>query len=111
MSPQPTAETTPTPEPSPGQQRAQQRLADLRRSLQRQLRRKPTRLEKQALDQCALLTLRAEIAAADPKASSNDIVRLSNIARRARADWDRIANPPKTNGATLGDILRQGMRA
>jgi hypothetical protein len=59
---------------------AEQRLAELQRALQRTA----------ALERCALLMLRAEIAARDPECDSNDVVRLDNCARRARADFERV---------------------
>jgi hypothetical protein len=75
----------------------QERLAELKRGFQRQLNRKGTAIELAALDRAALMTLRAEIAAFDGKATSNDIVRLDNAARRARRVFETIARiePPK----------------
>jgi hypothetical protein len=99
MSPHPVADPASVQPPSEHEERAKERLAELRRALQRQLRRKGTAIELAALDRAALMTLRAEMAALDPKASSNDIVRLDNAARRARADFERVARiqpkPPK----------------
>jgi len=43
-----------------------------------------------------LLTLRAEAAARDVKADSNDVVRLDNVARRARADFERVCGIDST---------------
>lgn len=111
---QPPAETATVPSPNPEQsepvKRALARLSQIRRALQRaNMRRRGTMIELAALDRAALMTLRAEIAARDPNATSCDVVRLDNAARRARQDFERLANPQrKSNGVTLGDILRQG---
>jgi len=43
----------------------------------------------------AILTARAELAALDPNVTLNDLVRLSNEARRARADMDAVIHPAK----------------
>lgn len=106
MSPQPSVETTPIIQPS------EHRLAELKRALQRQLKRKPKVYEKAALDRAALMTLRAETAALDPKATSEDVVRLDNAARRARQDFERIAciALPKAKAKqqrTMADIERE----
>jgi len=101
-------EVTPTVQPSPSeprQNRALARLEQLKRALQRQLRRRPTDYEKCVLDRAALLTLRAEIAAHDPRTSSNDLVRLDNVARRARRDFERIAQSSR-HEPTLAEVMR-----
>jgi hypothetical protein len=77
--------------PSEAQSRALARLDELKRALQRQLNRRPTTVERCAMDRAALMTLRAEIAARDSKASSADVVRLDNAARRARKDFEALA--------------------
>jgi hypothetical protein len=41
----------------------------------------------------AILTARAELAALDPTVTLNDLVRLSNEARRARADMEAALHP------------------
>jgi hypothetical protein len=80
-----------SPAQSPGQGRALARLDELKRALQRQLNRRPTTFERAAMDRAALMTLRAEIAARDPDATSADVVRLDNAARRARNDFCALA--------------------
>jgi hypothetical protein len=93
MSPQQTADNPaaePYPDPSPRPGTALHRLDELRRALQRQLRRKPKEFERTSLEHAALMLLRSEIAARDPDADSTDIVRLANVARRARLDFERI---------------------
>jgi hypothetical protein len=81
-------------------------MAELKRAFQRQLRRKPTEFERTLLDRAALMTTRAEIAAYDPNTSSEDLVRLDNVARRARADFERVCAVPKRKTLTLGEVLR-----
>src|SRR5215472_13290899 len=85
MSAPPSVDTSANSSPSGLQNSALARLAELRRDLQRLLRRKPTRFERTLLDRAALLTLRAEAAVRDPKADSNSVVRLDNVARRVRS--------------------------
>jgi hypothetical protein len=87
---------------------AEDRLKTLKKALQKQLKRKPTAIEKAALDHCALLMLRSEVAARDGKASSEDIVRLANCARRAQQDFARLAAVPTKRTPTLGEVLRRG---
>jgi hypothetical protein len=91
LSSPPAVETSPTSDRP--KKSAEARLVELKRALQRQLKRRPTAYEKAALDRAALMTVRAEIAAYDPNASSEDVVRLDNAARRARNDFERIALP------------------
>jgi hypothetical protein len=97
-----------TTEPAQARPTALQRLDELRRGLQRLLRRKPSLIEKALMDRCALLMMRAEHAAGDPKCDSNDVVRLDNAARRARADFESYAGinsahkPAPTTLAELG---------
>ena len=68
-----------------------ERLGEFRRALQRLLKRKPTLFEAALMDRCALLMVRSEMAQFDAKAKSDDVVRLDNAARRARADFERVA--------------------
>ena len=86
-----------TIQPSPSEPRpnnsALARLEELKRGLQRQLRRKPSLIEKAQLDRTALLLLRSEMALRDPHSDANTIVRLSNAARRAMADFERLLSP------------------
>jgi hypothetical protein len=116
MSLEPTAESTSQPQPSPAQNRAQARLDELKRALQRQLRRKPNLIEKALLDRCALVMQRAEMAAYDPKATSNDVVRLRADMRpchraEAHADvgrdiGDGLMADPKTPAARFRKMLK-----
>jgi len=78
-------------EPTPGQQRAAARLQAIRRALQSLAKRKLRAFEQDALETAARLAFRAEVASLDIRSDSNDVVRLSNAARRARADYLRIA--------------------
>jgi hypothetical protein len=97
-----------TSQPTDAQKRAQTRLDELKRAFQRLIKRRPNVYEKQLLDRAALMTLRAESAVCDGKSSSNDIVRLDNAARRARADFERVCGlaTKKTSTATLAQALR-----
>jgi hypothetical protein len=94
----------------PAKTAAMRRLAELQRALQRTLKRKPTEIERTALQRAALLSLRAEIAAFDPHADSNDVVRLDNAARRARGDFERLAgidSAHKPKRLSMSDIERE----
>jgi hypothetical protein len=95
---------------TPQRKTVEQRLTELKRAFQRQLRRKPTEFERTLLDRAALMSVRAEYAASDPRATSEDVVRLDNAARRARADFERICAIPQKNrpAMTLGAVLRGG---
>jgi hypothetical protein len=66
-------------------------------------------IEKAALHRAALMSVRAEIAAYDPKATSEDVVRLDNAARRARQDFERIARitERKPKQRSMTDIERE----
>jgi hypothetical protein len=109
----PAVEPSTDSQPEQPRRNAEQRLREIKRSLQRQARRKLNAYEQAALDRAAIMTLRAEIAAFDVKATSNDLVRLDNAARRARADFERIARvvppaPPEHTPLTLGEVLARG---
>jgi hypothetical protein len=111
MSLQPSVDSTAISKSSASQKApisAESRLQELKKALQRQLKRKPTLIEKAALDRCALLMLRSEIAARDGKATSEDIVRLANCARRAQQDFERLAAVPTKRNLTLAQVLRDG---
>jgi len=105
------AQAAPSAQPSEAQIRALARLDELKRAMQRQLRRRPTTVERCAMDRAALMTLRAEIAARDPKSDSLAVVRLDNAARRSRADFERIAgidqSKPKAKPRTMLDIEKE----
>jgi hypothetical protein len=90
--------------PSPPHNRALARLNELKRGLQRQLRRKPNVLEKTVLEHAAVMALRAEMAAFDPKSDANTIVRLSNAARRAMADFERLLSPMHKQGPSYEEL-------
>jgi hypothetical protein len=78
------ADSTPTP--------SAKRLHHLQRTLQRLVKRKLNGFELAARDRAAMLLLRSEQAASDPRASLQDVVRCENVARRAVADYQRIAS-------------------
>jgi hypothetical protein len=69
------------------------RIAALSRAFRRHLLRgngKPSTLEAHALRRAAVLTARAEAAAADPSVSVDEIVRIDNAAARARAAFAKV---------------------
>jgi len=61
------------------------------------------------MDRAALMTLRAEIAARDINATSEDIVRLDNAARRSRLDFEKLARigERKPKQRTMADLERE----
>jgi hypothetical protein len=62
------------------------RIDYLKRLFARGIGRTPTAKQKLALARAALLTAKAEQAAADPLTSANDLVRLDGAAARARRE-------------------------
>jgi hypothetical protein len=87
---------------------AQERRAQaLRRAFQRTLGHKPTTLQRTLMDRAAIMTARAEIAAADPATSANDCVRLDGAAARARAAMFEAIAAGQAKSKRLGpDSLR-----
>lgn len=82
----------------------QRRVAALRRAYQRLLGRKPGTLERSLIDRLA----RAEAVALDPTTSTADFYRADNIARRARAQFDRIIakrDHAPASGPSLAEYL------
>jgi hypothetical protein len=72
----------------------ERRVAELRRAFMRCLRRKPTMIERTAVERAARLTARAEMAALDPSATLDDVVRLDNCAERARSKLSDLIGAP-----------------
>jgi hypothetical protein len=70
------------------------RVAELLRAYQRELGHRPTMLERHTMKRAALLTARAEAAAADPAASLDEVSRIDDRACRARS--------------ALADVIRAG---
>jgi hypothetical protein len=58
----------------------------LKRAFQRELARRPTTLQRLLLERAVTLSIKAEVASADPDMPANDVVRLDGAARRARAE-------------------------
>jgi hypothetical protein len=85
------------------------RIAHYRRVFTRGRGRKTTGLQSDVVMHAAVLTARAEQAALDPCISANDLVRLSNEARRARADMEvaltKRDEPEAATEAMLGRYL------
>lgn len=81
------------------------RVLALKRAFQRELRHRPTTLQRTLINSASTLTARAEACALDPNCSPNDVVRISNLAARARADmFAAITAKPKALGP---DSLRE----
>jgi len=66
------------------------RVEYLKRLFARGIGRTPTAKQKLALARAALLTAKAEQAAADPLTSANDLVRLDGAAARARRELQQL---------------------
>jgi hypothetical protein len=74
---------------------AQERDADdLRRAYQRRLRHRPTNQQRDVFDRAATYTARAKFAAVDPCVTLNQLVRIENLARKARAEAETPYSPP-----------------
>jgi hypothetical protein len=81
------------------------RIARFRKAFGRGLGHKPTILESAAILRAAQLSALAELAAADPGTSANDLVRLDNAAARARADMHAALAPKRKPEPTLEQYL------
>src|SRR5262245_58372094 len=93
---EPQAHVTPTSSVRSPQER---RTKELLRAYQRVLRRKPNTIEKAAMRRAALLTARAEAAAIDPEVTLDDLVRIDNLAARARARLSDLIGGVKSRPA------------
>lgn len=80
----------------------QRRVAALRRAYQRLLGRKPTVLERALIDRVS----RAEAVTLDLTTSTADFYRADSIARKARAEFDRII-AKRDNAPALGPSLAE----
>jgi hypothetical protein len=70
------------------------------------LRRRPTEIERTAMRRASLLVARAEMAAADPNATHDDVVRLDGAARRAeRRVIDLIGIKRQPTAPRLHELL------
>jgi hypothetical protein len=88
------------------------RITHFKKAFGKGLGHKPRTLESAAILRAATLSAKAELAAADPTTSANDLVRLDNAAARARADMRAALAPKRDQSApTLGDILKAGAHA
>jgi hypothetical protein len=68
----------------------EKRIGYLKRIFAKGIGRTPTAKQKLALQRAALLTAKAEQAAADPLTSANDLIRLDGAAARARRDLQHL---------------------
>ena len=69
------------------------RIGELRKFFARGLGRKATREQAFAILQAARAQAESERVFNDPNASSNDRVRVFNMARQAKADMDAVLHP------------------
>jgi hypothetical protein len=78
------------------------RIAYFRKAFARGLGRKPSALESAAMMRAARLTALAEAAALDLNTNANDLVRLDNVAQRARREMEAtlVAKREPDDGAT-----------
>jgi hypothetical protein len=65
---------------------SERRVLALRRAFQRELGRMPTTIQSTLISAAAVLQARAEVCALDSTTTVNQIVRIQNLARRARRD-------------------------
>jgi hypothetical protein len=85
-----------------------ERTRRLRRSFLRQyLKRRPTRLEALALDRAASLTALSEALAADPTSHPDTLVRLENLAVRARGALAKLKPPREPALPSLQELLSE----
>jgi hypothetical protein len=68
------------------------RIRALKIALQKRLSRKPTVIQR-LRDHCAVTMALVEAAAADPHTTANDFRALDSAARRARLEFERVAEP------------------
>ena len=61
-------------------------MRQLRRAFQRELGRMPTTIQTTLINSAAVLQARAEACALDCTTTVNQVVRIQNLARRARLD-------------------------
>jgi hypothetical protein len=69
------------------------RIRALKIALQKRLSRKPTVIQRWLRDHCAVTMALVEAAAADPHTTANDFRALDSAARRARLEFERVAEP------------------
>lgn len=87
------------------------RQAELHRAFKRMLPIRLTNTQKLALWRAVKLTLRSEMALSDAGVTVNDLVRLDGVARRARAEWARLAEAHKAQTANRQPSLQELMAA
>jgi hypothetical protein len=75
-----------------------------------ELKRKPTTVEITALNRAIRLTLRAELAAADPHTCLDDVVRVDGAAGKARKAWRRLVEMRRLPAPSLRDAWAQEVR-
>ena len=94
---------------SPAPDALAKRIAHYRRTFTRGLGHKTSGVQSNAVMHAAILTARAELAALDPAVTLNDLVRLSNEARRARADMTAALHPvvPETRPPSFNEIVEE----
>jgi hypothetical protein len=78
------------------------RVAVLRRAYQRQLNRRPTTLERAAMERAARLVAKAEAVAIDAAVTVDDVVRITNLARRAEVSLYALIGSPARRPLPVG---------
>jgi hypothetical protein len=81
------------------------RVAQLKRAYQKQLRAHPTTIQRQLMTRAAVLTAKAEAAALDPNVSLEDVVRLDNVAARARGEMAAALHRPELGRVDLNAVF------
>ncbi len=82
------------------------RVAQLKRAYQKQLHAHPTTIQRTLMTRAAVLTAKAEACALDPHVSLEDLVRLDNVAARARIEMAAaFARPDVGSTAEIASIF------
>jgi hypothetical protein len=84
------------------------RTKELHRAFKSELPVKLTISERAVLDRAVRLTVKAELAAADPSTDLNDIFRIENLAARSRAAWSQVVSARRHRSAPSLQSLMAG---
>jgi hypothetical protein len=74
------------------------RVQQLKRSFQRVLRKRPTMVQRTAMERAAVLSYRAELAARDPTADLDAVLRADKAAAAARAMLGELLSRARNGG-------------
>jgi hypothetical protein len=86
------------------------RVAQLIRAYRKQLRAHPTTIQRQLMKRAAVLTAKAEACAVDPTVSLEDVVRLDNVAARARSEMAAALHRPELGRVDLDAVFNGDAR-